>query len=107
MQISERKGQILDAALELFLQQGYDATPARKIAEAAGTSKANLYHHFASKDELLYALLAPLLDELESVLDEDRTSYGGASEKTELLGHYLDACLHHRSVAAFLGNNLI
>ncbi|MDN5697307.1 MAG: TetR/AcrR family transcriptional regulator [Rubrobacter sp.] len=107
LEAEKRRGQILDVALELFLRQGYDGTPAREIAEAAGTGKANLYHHFPSKDELLYALLAPLLDELESVLDNDSFSYGGVPERAELLGHYLDACLRHRGVAVFVSNNLI
>src|ERR1700733_4923764 len=47
---------ILDVALELFLEKGYDKTSLREIAEELGFSKAALYYHFASKDEILLAL---------------------------------------------------
>jgi AcrR family transcriptional regulator len=47
---------ILDVALELFVEQGYDKTSLRQIAEPMGFTKAALYYHFASKDEILLAL---------------------------------------------------
>src|ERR1700689_2567042 len=47
---------ILDIALDLFIEQGFDKTPLRQIAEKLGFSKAALYYHFASKDDILMAL---------------------------------------------------
>ena len=47
---------ILDVALDLFIEQGFDKTPLRQIAEKLGFSKAALYYHFASKDDILMAL---------------------------------------------------
>ena len=41
---------ILDAAVNLFSVHGYDGVSMRRIAEAAGVSKANIYHHFASTE---------------------------------------------------------
>lgn len=62
---------ILDIALELFSERGYDQTSLRDIAERLGTTKAALYYHFARKEDILmelhlrlheigYDLLAPL-----------------------------------------------
>ena len=48
--------QILDVALDLFVEQGYDHTSLREIAERMGFSKAALYYHFPSKDAILMAL---------------------------------------------------
>ena len=48
--------QILDVALELFVERGYDNTSLREIAERMGFSKAALYYHFPSKDAILMAL---------------------------------------------------
>src|SRR3954467_5584024 len=57
----ERSGrsrtQILDAALKLFSHRGYGATSVRDIAEAAGLSKGNLYHHFPDKETIFRSLL--------------------------------------------------
>ena len=47
---------ILDVALDLFTDQGFDATSLRQIAERLGVTKAALYYHFESKDDILMAL---------------------------------------------------
>jgi len=47
---------ILDVALDLFIEKGFDGTSLREIAERLGVTKAALYYHFASKDDILMAL---------------------------------------------------
>jgi AcrR family transcriptional regulator len=47
---------ILDVALELFTDQGFDGTSMREIAERLDISKPAIYYHFASKEEILMAL---------------------------------------------------
>lgn len=47
---------ILDVALELFTEKGFDGTSLREVAENLGVTKAALYYHFASKDDILMAL---------------------------------------------------
>ncbi len=47
---------ILDAALDLFLEKGFDKTSLREIAEKLGFTKAALYYHFGSKDDIFMAL---------------------------------------------------
>jgi AcrR family transcriptional regulator len=47
---------ILDAALDLFIEKGFDKTSLREIAEQLGVTKAALYYHFASKEDILMAL---------------------------------------------------
>ncbi|MCG2786874.1 MAG: TetR/AcrR family transcriptional regulator [Anaerolineae bacterium] len=48
---------ILDAAYDLFLNQGYSATSMRQIAERAGLAVGSIYNHFAGKDEIFQALI--------------------------------------------------
>ena len=48
---------ILEAALRLFSKQGYRGTSIRDIAEDAGVSTGNVYHHFADKESLFRTLL--------------------------------------------------
>jgi AcrR family transcriptional regulator len=54
--------QILDAALKLFSHKGYGATSVRDIAEEAGLSKGNVYHHFADKEAIFRALIDRYFD---------------------------------------------
>lgn len=53
-----KREEILDVALETVAENGYNAATIRTIAEAAGLSKTGVGHHFASKHELLTAVLA-------------------------------------------------
>jgi len=48
---------IEDAAMELFLEQGYAATSMRQIAENAGLALGGIYNHFASKDEIFEGII--------------------------------------------------
>ncbi|HEX3834737.1 MAG TPA: TetR/AcrR family transcriptional regulator [Solirubrobacteraceae bacterium] len=67
---------ILDIALEMFTEHGYDKTSLRDIAERLGTTKAALYYHFKSKSDILlelhlrlHAIGREILDELEALDD--------------------------------------
>ena len=52
----DTRERILDVALDLFIEQGYDKTSLREIAEPLGVTKAALYYHFAAKEDILLAL---------------------------------------------------
>ncbi|AVT81103.1 MULTISPECIES: TetR family transcriptional regulator [Rhodopseudomonas] len=59
---------ISDAALELFLNKGFDATTLDEIAEAAGISRRTFFYYFASKDDILTAYLGRRTDELRAAV---------------------------------------
>ena len=46
-----------DAAIELFMEQGYHATSMRQIAERTGLALGGIYNHFTSKDEIFEAII--------------------------------------------------
>jgi AcrR family transcriptional regulator len=52
---------VLDAAVELFAQQGYDGTSVSQVITRAGVAKGGFYHHFASKEALLYEVYGDLI----------------------------------------------
>jgi len=51
------RDEILDAAAELFTNQGFASTSTRSIADAVGIRQSSLYHHFKTKDDILEDLL--------------------------------------------------
>ncbi|BCJ60435.1 TetR/AcrR family transcriptional regulator [Micromonospora endophytica] len=55
-------------ALELFTEQGYEATSLREVAERLGVTKAALYYHFKSKDEIVTSVVADRLDLMDSLI---------------------------------------
>ena len=60
--MKDTRGQILKVALDLFIERGYDRTSLREIAERVGVTKAALYYHFTSKDEIFATLMQPIID---------------------------------------------
>jgi len=52
--VQRRRRQIVDAAVELFIQNGFHKTTTRQIAKAAGVSIGSLYEYVANKDDVLY-----------------------------------------------------
>jgi AcrR family transcriptional regulator len=70
---TDSRQEILRAAARLFQQQGYDATSMSDVAAALRLSKGGLYHHFQSKDEILFHLMNHAMDiSQERVIDRVR-----------------------------------
>ncbi|HEY7046441.1 MAG TPA: TetR/AcrR family transcriptional regulator [Jatrophihabitantaceae bacterium] len=74
---TEVRRRILSAAVDLFADHGYDATSVSQVINRAGVAKGGFYHHFASKDELLYAVYGELinrqLEGMQRILAERRS----------------------------------
>ena len=77
---------ILDTASTLFLQKGYDKTTLQDIIDATKLSKGAIYHHFASKEAILIAVVDRMGDFNSAVLAEirDRKGLTGAEKLREL-----------------------
>jgi AcrR family transcriptional regulator len=58
----EPRQEILRTAARLFQQQGYDATSMNDVAAALKLSKGGLYHHFQSKDEILFHIMSHAME---------------------------------------------
>ena len=82
---------ILEVAVAAFIEYGYDATSMGVLADRLGLSKSAIYHHFASKDEILERALDLALSSLEGVLDEAGASAGSAADR---LDHVLRGAVH-------------
>ena len=76
------KQEILDAALELFSVQGFEATSISQIANAVGIRKASLYSHFESKQAILDALVKDVLDQYAEHSIFARADWDGADAPT-------------------------
>jgi AcrR family transcriptional regulator len=57
----DARARVLDAAVELFAAQGYDGTSVSQVIGRAGVAKGGFYHHFASKEALLYEVYGDLI----------------------------------------------
>jgi len=63
MSAPDARSRVLEAAVDLFADQGYDGTSVAQVIAKAGVAKGGFYHHFASKEELLYEVYGDLIGE--------------------------------------------
>src|SRR5699024_2352901 len=80
---------VLRTAIDLFNQQGYDATSMGDLARRLGLTKSAIYHHVPSKQHLLQQALDEALDGLAAAVETARTS-----DDTSTAGERLRATLH-------------
>jgi AcrR family transcriptional regulator len=93
---ADTREDIRAVALELFAGNGFEQTSLRQIAERLGITKAALYYHFPSKDELLAELAQPLIDDLEGFFAHVREV--GPGDPEAILRRYLELCHRHRAL---------
>ncbi|PSK98347.1 TetR family transcriptional regulator [Murinocardiopsis flavida] len=77
---TDTRERIRSVALELFAQNGFESTSLREIAERLGITKAALYYHFPSKNDLLAELVLPLTDDMAAMLS--RVEAAGTPART-------------------------
>jgi AcrR family transcriptional regulator len=108
---SSTRQRILDVALELFNEQGYDKTSLREIADRLGVTKAALYYHFERKEDILlelhlklHALGRDMLDRLDGLDDRQVVAAWPTLVDTfidQVLANQDLFLLHQRNQAAF------
>ncbi|WP_010142338.1 TetR/AcrR family transcriptional regulator [Oceanicola sp. S124] len=78
---SERVRGLLDVGARLFAEKGFEATSMRDISQAAGVSKALLYHHFKSKDDIYARIAFMATQHLNTFVEERIPADGTAADK--------------------------
>jgi AcrR family transcriptional regulator len=82
------RARIQQVAIELFTERGYDATSLREIAERLGVTKAALYYHFKSKDEIIRSLVEDQATMIEELIAWGREQPRTVQTRRELVRRY-------------------
>jgi len=101
---SETRQRIQEVARELFVAKGVASTSLQDIADRLGITKPALYYHFASREELVRSIVAPLIDDGERFIAEHEAS--GDNDARALLEGYFDFHYHHRTELVMLVTEL-
>ena len=106
---TDTRKRILNVSKKLFLKNGFRGTTTRDIASGAGVNLSNLYHYFASKDELFCQLLKPATDKLEtmlkvrhSIIGEDIFSMQEERYVDQALEEHIDTIRRYRNLLKML-----
>jgi AcrR family transcriptional regulator len=104
---STKRNQIIDKAEVLFTKYSYTGVSMSNIARLAKITKAALYYHFASKEELYSEVLKKVFDELHDSLQITVDKEKSAEKRLqELIVVYVNFCLERKSLAMLMMQSL-
>ncbi len=91
--VQERRRQIIDSTVKLFIRHGYHKTTTRMIARAANFSIGSLYEYVSSKEDLLYLVCKTIHEEVQEAVEEalSRTAMG-KQRLAEVIREYFMVC---------------
>ncbi|MYZ38175.1 MULTISPECIES: TetR/AcrR family transcriptional regulator [unclassified Streptomyces] len=96
---------IQDIALELFAEQGYEKTSLREIAERLDVTKAALYYHFKTKEDILISLFQDLTRPIDELITWGRSRPHTLETKQEILRRYSEALKEATPLFRFMQEN--
>ncbi|MER6996497.1 helix-turn-helix domain-containing protein [Streptomyces sp. NPDC000410] len=96
---------IQDVALELFAEQGYEKTSLREIAERLDVTKAALYYHFKTKEDILVSLFQDLTRPMDELIEWGGRQPRTLETKQEILRRYHAALIGAAPLFRFMQEN--
>ncbi|MFC5906998.1 TetR/AcrR family transcriptional regulator [Streptacidiphilus monticola] len=102
---TDTRARIIDTALELFAEHGYEKTSLREIADRLGVTKAALYYHFRTKEDIL----AGIVDSMSAPIDEaiawgEQQEYSPAV-RDEIIRRYAEGMVDRKRLVRFFHEN--
>jgi len=96
---------IQQVALELFAEHGYERTSLREVAERLGVTKAALYYHFKSKEDIVRSFTEDHFSRVDDLIAWGRDQPPGAHTAHEVLDRYIAIIMEGLEVFRFLERN--
>ncbi|MFI8259554.1 MULTISPECIES: TetR/AcrR family transcriptional regulator [unclassified Streptomyces] len=96
---------IQDVALELFAEQGYEKTSLREIAERLEVTKAALYYHFKTKEDIIISVFEDLTRPIDELIDWAEQQPRTLEMKREVLRRYSEAMAAGAPLYRFMQEN--
>src|SRR5271168_199454 len=101
----DTRAQAQKVALELFAEQGYEKTSLREIAERLGVTKAALYYHFKSKEDIVHSFTDDYFAEFDALVMWAMDQPRNEATRHEVLERYVGIVLAGHEVFRFLEQN--
>ncbi|MER6421221.1 TetR/AcrR family transcriptional regulator [Streptomyces sp. NPDC001137] len=101
----DTRQRIQDVALELFAEQGYEKTSLREIAERLDVTKAALYYHFKTKEEILVSIFEDLSQPIVELIEWGKGQPQSLETKHEIIRRYSDTLAGAAPLFRFMQEN--
>lgn len=104
---TDTRARIQQIAVELFSEHGYEGTSLREIAEHLGVTKAALYYHFKSKEDIITSLVEDYQGQMDALIGWAREHPGNAETRREILSRYMRIVAERSQVFRMLHQNQV
>ena len=104
-----RKQRVIEAATQLFAEQGFEKTPISLICEVAEVSKGTVFHHFKNKDEILRAVFVHISELIEEADKKDENIENEDILLSSMIESIFDGMMipEHRQIYQFNFNVMV
>jgi AcrR family transcriptional regulator len=99
---ADGRRRVIDAALAQFAEFGVEGTSLQMIADAMGVTKAAVYYHFKTKDEIVLAVVLPALEQLRVILADAESQRGQSARARAFLTGFARLVVGHRELLTLL-----
>ncbi|MBB5873762.1 AcrR family transcriptional regulator [Allocatelliglobosispora scoriae] len=99
------RDRLLNCALRLFTLHSFAGTSLQMIADNLGVTKAAIYHHFKTRDDILTAVLQPALEELRDLIAYAESLRTPHARADALLVGFVDMTVRHRELIGIVGTD--
>ncbi len=102
---TDTRAKIQQIAVEFFTEHGYEGTSLREIAERLGVTKAALYYHFKSKEDIILSLVEDYQTQMDALIGWASEHPGNAETRREILARYMHIVAERSQVFRMLHQN--
>lgn len=99
---TDTRARLIDVAVRLFTRNSFAGTSLQMIADDIGFTKAAIYHHFRSREQLLLAVLEPLLEELATIVAAAENKRSASARADEMVTGYAALAVRNRGLVGVL-----
>jgi len=99
---TDSRQRFIDVAVRLFTQHSFAGTSLQMIADEVGVTKAAVYHHFRTREDLLAAVIEPLLAQLRTIVEEAEAQRSTSARAEHLLTGFTRLAVRNRELMSVL-----
>ncbi|GLY06614.1 TetR/AcrR family transcriptional regulator [Actinoplanes sp. NBRC 101535] len=101
----ESRQRFIDVALGLFIRHSFAGTSLQMIADELGVTKSAVHHHFRTRDDLLQAVIDPLIGQLRNAVEAAEALRGRHARAERLLIGFVDIVVNHKALMSLLSGD--
>ena len=102
---TDTRQRIIEVAVRLFTRHSFAGTSLQMIADEMGFTKAAVYHHFRTREELLAAVVEPVFAQLRAVIEQAEAQRGRNARADHMLTGYAGITVRHRGLISVLAGD--